>query len=133
MKKVITILIIGISTISLITGCENNQKEIEEEIKSNTNEGVIKDQKVDVFELKKTSLVYENGRTTLETTVTNTSDKVEYLKEFKIKILDKDGNEIKTLTGFIGGKIEAGESKVIHSYCKEDLSNAASIEYKVLY
>lgn len=132
MKKLIKIMLIGITTISLITGCGCSKKEEIEKSNTNTNEGVIGDQTVEVFELKNTSLIYEKGTTKLETTVTNTSKKDEYLKEFEIKVTDKDGNVMITLKGFVGEKIKAGESKVINSYCGEDLSNATNITYTVI-
>ena len=123
----------GVFTIGLITGCGCSKKgEPQEDIKINNNEGVIKDQTVEVFELKNTSLIYENGNTILETVVTNTSSKDEYLEEFKIKVTDASGNEMITLTGFVGEVIKAGESKVINSYCGEDLSTATNITYTVI-
>lgn len=125
-------IMIGLFTIGLITGCGSSKKEEpQEDIKVNTNEGVIKDQTVEVFEFKKTSLIYENGTTTLETTVTNMSNKDEYLEEFIIKVTDAYGNEMITLRGFVGDKIKAGESKIINSYCGEDLSTATNITYTV--
>ena len=133
MKKVTIGIIMGVFTIGLITGCGCSKKgEPQEDIKINNNEGVIKDQTVEVFELKNTSLIYENGNTTLETVVTNTSSKDEYLAEFKIKVTDASGNEMITLTGFVGEVIKAGESKVINSYCGEDLSTATNITYTVI-
>ena len=133
MKKVTIGIIMGVFTIGLITGCGCSKKEEpQEDIKINNNEGVIKDQTVEVFELKNTSLIYENGNTILETVVTNTSSKDEYLEEFKIKVTDASGNEMITLTGFVGEVIKAGESKVINSYCGEDLSTATNITYTVI-
>ena len=134
MEKVIKILIIGTLTIGLTTGCgcSKKEKQPQEDIKANTNEEVIKDQKVEEFELKNTSLIYEDGNTTLETTVTNTSNKDSYLKEFDIQVLDSEGNEIVLLKGFVGDNIKAGESKVINSYYHEDLSDAAKIIYTVI-
>lgn len=130
--KLIKKIMIGLFTIGLITGCGSSKKEEpQEDIKVNTNEGVIKDQTVEVFEFKKTSLIYENGTTTLETTVTNTSDSDQYLEEFIIKVTDASGNEMITLRGFVGDKIKAGESKIINSYCGEDLSTATNITYTV--
>lgn len=132
-KKVTIGIIMGVFTIGLITGCGCSKKEEpQEDIKINNNEGVIKDQTVEVFELKNTSLIYENGNTILETVVTNTSSKDEYLEEFKIKVTDASGNEMITLTGFVGEVIKAGESKVINSYCGEDLSTATNITYTVI-
>lgn len=132
MKKIIiSILILG-----LLTGCGCSKQETntnpQEEIKSNTSEGIIKDQQVEVFEFKNTSLVREENNTVLETTVTNTSSTDQYLEEFKIEIKDKDGNIMETLIGFVGDKLKAGESKVINSYCGTDLTTATDIVYTVI-
>lgn len=132
MKKIIiSILILG-----LLTGCGCSKQETttnpQEEIKSNTNEGIIKDQQVEVFEFKNTSLVREENNTVLETTVTNTSSTDQYLEEFKIEIKDKDGNIMETLIGFVGDKLKTGESKVINSYCGTDLTTATDIVYTVI-
>lgn len=131
--KIIKIMLISIFTISLVTGCgcEKKEEKPNEDVKVNTNEGVIKDQTVEVFEMKNTSLVYENGRTLLETTVTNTSSEEQYLKEFEIKVMNKEEVMV-TLKGFVGSSIKAGETKVINSYCGEDLSSATSITYTVV-
>ena len=59
------------------------------------------------------------------------SNKDEYLEEFIIKVTDASGNEMITLRGFVGDKIKAGESKIINSYCGEDLSTATNITYTV--
>jgi len=139
MKNGIKKIMIGglVLTLALsLTGCgcskKDKKEEKKEEIKVNTNEGVIKDQKLEVFEFKNTSLIYDNGTTRLETTVTNTGSETEYLAEFKIHVKDKDGNEIIELTGFIGDNIKAGETKTIDSYYGQDLSHATNIEYEIV-
>jgi len=131
--KIVKLIIIGISAIGLLTGCGCDKKEEKEpEIIVNMNEGVVKDQTVEVFDMKNTSLVYEDGTTKLETTVTNTSNKEQYLKEFKIKVLDTEGNIIITLTGYVGSTIKAGESEIINSFCGKDLSKANNIVYEII-
>jgi len=77
-------------------------------------------------------LIYEKSTSILQTTVTNTSNTTQYLKDFNIIVKDESGNEIVTLTGFIGDSIDAGESKLIVSSYGEDLTNAASIEYEII-
>lgn len=136
MKK-FGILCVSFLLVLSLTGCgcskkEEKTTEKKEEVKANTNENVIKDQTLEVFEFKNTSLVYENNNSKLETTVTNTGSQTEYLKEFKIHVKDKDGNEIIELTGFVGDNIEAGQSRVINSYYSQDLTNAESIEYEII-
>lgn len=132
MKKILIFVLIGISTVSMLTGCGCSKKEKEEVEIVNTNEGVIKDQKVDTFRFQNTSLIYKSGTSTLETTVTNISEVDQNIQEFEIIFKDKKGNEIATLTGYIGGNIAPMESRVITSYCDENLAGASSIEYKIL-
>ena len=74
MKKIIVIGTLLIISTSLITGCGCKKKEEKKEnnvVKSNTNEEVIKDQKIETFEFTNTSLVYINGTSSLETKVNN--------------------------------------------------------------
>ncbi|MFV0250234.1 MAG: hypothetical protein ACK5HP_04320 [Bacilli bacterium] len=136
MNKILKVSIIGIFTMSLISGCgcEKNTTDTnitDETPKVNTEENVVKDQTVDVFSLENTSLIYSNGTSTLETTVTNTASETAYLSEFTIDVKDESGNIIITLVGFIGDSLGAGETRVITSSCGIDLSNAKSIEYTV--
>lgn len=138
MKKTIKVTLIALSTLLLVSGCgckkqdTNAEKTPEEEVKVNTNEGVIKDQTLDVFTFENTSMVCVDGTTKLETLVTNTSDTKQELAEFKISVKDKEGNEMETLAGFFGGSIEAKESKTITSYSGQDLTSSTSIEYSIV-
>lgn len=131
MRKAIKILTIGICMIGLFTGC-GKKAEPEENIKSNTNENVVKDQKLEVFEFTNTSLIYEEGTSKLETTVTNTSEEIVYLSEFKIHVKDENESEIIELVGFVGEQLQPKESRVITSYSVEDLTNASSISYEIV-
>ena len=131
MRKTIEILTIGTCIIGLFTGC-GKKAELEENIKSNTNENVVKDQKLEVFEFTNTSLIYEEGTSKLETTVTNTSEEIVYLSEFKIHVTDENENEIIELIGFVGEQLQPKESRFITSYSIEDLTNASSISYEVV-
>ncbi len=135
MKKVLLVVISALMLTGLTTGCGCSKKETKKEenkVKVNTNEDVIKDQQLEVFTFTNTSLIYEDSTSILTTVVTNTSDKTEFLKEFKINVKDKDGNIIVTLTGFVGDNIEAKSSTVITSSYGEDLTKAASIDYEVV-
>lgn len=134
MKKILCLIFSAFLLLSITTGCGCSKKNIKKDkkIKVNTNEDVIKDQQLEVFTFTNTSLVYEDSTSILTTVVTNTSEKTEYLKEFKINVKDKDGNVIVVLTGFVGDNIEAKSSMVITSSYGEDLTKAASIDYEVV-
>ena len=134
MKKIFYITILSILLISLATGCgcAKKTKKAEKNVRANTNENVIKDQKLEVFTFTNTSLIYEDSTSVLTTVVKNTSNKTEYLKEFRINVRDKDGNIIVTLPGYVGDNIEANSSTVITSSYAEDLTKAASIDYEVV-
>lgn len=133
MKKILALVLAFSLFFGLATGCGCNKKEDKkEEVKINTNEGVIKDQELEVFTFTNTSLVYEDNTSILITKVTNTSDQTEYLKEFKIHVKDAAGNEIVELTGFVGDNIGANSSTTISSSYSEDLTKATTIEYEVI-
>lgn len=130
-------LIAGIVVVVLRGGKADNKSDdssnkTSEIIKANTNENVIKDQTVDIFSFKNTNLIYDSGTSTLTTEVTNTSNSDADLQEFKIHVSDKEGKEIITLTGFVGGTIKAGETKNIVSSYGDDLSNAEKVTYEIV-
>ena len=135
MKRIMVIGMIGVFTlISVGCGCEKkNKKETKNEEKTvvNTSKEVIKDQQVEVFKMTNTSLVYENGMSTLVTEVTNTSNEEQHIKTFDIIVKDKSGGEMITLLGYIGEDIPAGITRTITSNTDMDLSEAGSIEYKI--
>ena len=133
MSRLLKIIIPGLSIILILIGINNMNKEevvFGNELKANSNLEVIQEQKVENFDLKGISIIYENGNTLLETAVTNTSDNDEYLKEFTIKLLENE-KELTTLKGFVGDKIKAGETKIIDSYSGQDLTSATKIIYVV--
>lgn len=133
MKKITIGIIL---TLLLVTGCgkksEENPNNQKESIKVNTSENVIKDQKIEVFEFTNTSLIYSEGTTRFETTVTNTSDETAYLSEFRIHVKDKEGKEVEQLVGFVGSELKSKESRIINSYSVKDLTDVDTIEYEVI-
>lgn len=132
LRKILGILLI----VGLATGC-GCSKEVKEEkkeetgIKVNVNQDVVKDQKLEVFTFTNTSLIYENGTSVLETIVTNTSNETQYLEEFDIIVKNDKGEEIITMTGFVGDSIAAQQSTTILSTYGDDLSKAYAIEYTI--
>ena len=131
MNKTLKIILISLMGLSLLTGC-GKKEEQEPPIKVNTNENVIKDQEVEGLTMTNTSLVYENGTTTLVTEVINNTKEDYTLKRIKIIVKDKEGNIITTLIGTIADTIKPGESRIIDSDTPIDLSEAESIEYSVI-
>lgn len=132
MKKILSMSMAMLVGMFLLTGCQNNKDVKPIETKANTNTEVVKDQQLENFTFKSTSLVYEEQTSTLQTVVTNTGSKVEMLSEFLIHVKDAEGNEIVTLTGFIGDSLKPGESRTITSSYGDDLTTAASISYEVV-
>ena len=131
MNKTLKIILISLMGLSLLTGC-GKKEEQEPPIKVNTNENVIKDQEVEGLTMTNTSLVYENGTTTLVTEVTNNTKEDYPVKRIKITVKDKEGNIITTLIGTIADTIKPGESRIIDTDTPIDLSEAESIEYSVI-
>lgn len=133
-KFLVIILVIMAFTITLTSGCGTKTNEEEpdtEKPNTVTNEDVVGDKEVDVFKLSKTSLVYENGSSTLITSVYNSSTETQYIKSFNIEIKDDSNKVITTLIGYIGEEIAAGETRQITSSTDLDLTDASKIEYKV--
>lgn len=120
--------------ITLTSGCGakiNEQEPNTEKPNTVTNEDVVGDKQVDVFKLTKTSLVYENGSSTLITSVYNSSSEKQYIKSFNIELKDDSNKVLTTLIGYIGEEIAAGETRQITSSTDLDLTNASKIEYTI--
>ena len=72
----------------------------------------------------------ENGKYTFYVKITTSKDKTLNVEDFDATILDKDGNKIETLSGYIGD-IDNKSKKEITIICNEDLSKAYEIVYTV--
>lgn len=134
MKRILQISIIIVLSLSLITGCgtkkeENNTKNEEN---YNTNEGVIKDQKVGELKFTNTSLLTTENNSTLVTMVTNPTDEDIEIRIFKINVKDKNGKTLATLEGYVGGVIPSKESREITSNVDINLDSATAIEYEMV-
>ena len=146
MKKTFLTVLSVFLVVGIATGCgckkksdkngsngSNNQNgDAKTEESYNTNEDVIKDQEVEGLKLTNTSLVSTEYSATLVTSVTNPTNEDIDVRIFYIHVKDKDGNEIVTLQGYVGGKVPAGETREITSSVDRNLDNAASIEYELV-
>ena len=137
MKKIIItslslLLILGIST-----GCgckkkEKTKKEDKQEETYNTNEGVIEDKEVEGLKLTNTSLVSTENSATLVTSVSNPTNEDKEVRIFYIHVKDKNGDEIVTLQGYVGGVVPAGQTREITSNVDRNLDNAYKVEYELV-
>ena len=126
------LLILGIST-----GCgckkkDKTNKDDKQEETYNTNEGVIEDKEVEGLKLTNTSLVSTENSATLVTSVSNPTDEDKEVRIFYIHVKDKNGDEIVTLQGYVGGVVPAGQTREITSNVDRNLSNAYTVEYELV-
>lgn len=138
MKKSISLFsIFLVSLLVFVTGCgcqkKNNEKKEEiNNIKYNTNQGIVEDKEVGGLHLTNTSLETSEYSSTLVTLVSNPTDKNIQVGMFRIYVKDKDDNLIKTIIAYVGGEIEAGESKEITTNIDMSLENAFKVEYEII-
>lgn len=126
MKK---IMILSLSMLFLLVGC-GKKEEIKEPNKDiETNENEISDKVLDDFSFTNTSIVKENGVSTITIQVTNNSNEDKNIEQFKIIIKNKDGEVVKQTIGYIGGVIKSKETKTIITSIALDLTDAYDIEY----
>lgn len=130
-----------VSLLVFATGCGCNKKSDEKKdekkeeinnIKYNTNQGIIEDKEVGGLHLTNTSLQTTEHSSTLVTLVSNPTDKNIQVGMFRIYVKDKDDNLIKTIIAYVGGEIEAGESKEITTNIDMSLENAFKVEYEII-
>ncbi len=136
LEKVLKLGLIAVFAIGLTAGCACDKKKEkdnkEEEQTFNTNEGVISDKELNGLKFTNTSLVSTENSATLVTLVTNQTDADVEVRIFNIRVKDKDGNEIVTLQGYVGGVVPAGESREITSNVDMNLDHATDISYELV-
>ena len=136
MKKVLVTSLSMMMVLTLMTGCGCNKKtsgptEQDKKISKNTSKDVVKDQVVEGIKMTNTSMVTNDGVTTITVKVTNNTGSDYKLNEYVMIMKDKDGKEIRRIPGYIGSVIKNGEVKEIKSTTNVDLSDVVSIEYEV--
>ena len=119
----------------LLTGCFGKKKEETKKEEPNKtvvdSKNVIKEQTVEGLKIGSVDLNVIDGISSFKATVTNTTEKNIVVEQVDVIIKGKDGKELITLPGYIGGTIKPNESKDIVSTTDMDLSKADSISYKV--
>lgn len=96
--------------------------------KTNTSIKLSENKEFKGLKISNITLTEENGETMLIGEVENISE--ENMKEFMtidVKFVDKDGNELGTLTGIIK-PLQAGEKTELNSSITTDLANAYDFE-----
>lgn len=138
MKKNISLFsIFLVSLLVFVTGCgcqkkNDEKKEKINNIKYNTNQGIVEDKEVGGLHLTNTSLETSEYSSTLVTLVSNPTDKNIQVGMFRIYVKDKDDNLIKTIIAYVGGEIKAGESKEITTNIDMSLENSFKVEYEII-
>lgn len=138
MKKSISLFsIFLVPLLVFVTGCGCQKKNAEKKeeinnIKYNTNQGIVEDKEVGGLHLTNTSLETSQYSSTLVTLVSNPTDKNIQVGMFRIYVKDKDDNLIKTIIAYVGGEIKAGESKEITTNIDMSLENAFKVEYEII-
>ena len=131
MKKIAYLITVSLIILNITTGC-GKKKIKNENVKINTNENVIGDQKIDALSFTNTSLVYEDNTSIFKTLVTNNSKKIIEFSKIEIHIKDEFGKEIVVLPGYVGDKIESGQSYLLTASYPNDLTKAKSVTYEII-
>ena len=98
---------------------------------SSTESSYLSDQTIDGLSFEKANLEVVNGVSTYTVEVTNDLDKDYSLKNINIVFKDGSGQEIETLLGYIGDKLEVGETKLIDASIDKELTDIVKIEYVI--
>lgn len=85
---------------------------------------------VEGIKFSNAKITKENEKYTFYVVVTTSKEKVLNVEDFDATVLDKDGNKLETLSGYIGD-IDNKTKKEITIDCNEDLSKAYEIVYTV--
>ena len=134
MKKVL--LSITIISVLVLTGCGKDKKpktiDIEgEKIKTNTKEEVIGAKEIDGLRIERASLVYEDGLTTLTTSITNTAEEVIVVDSIKVTYT-MENLDSEVLIIAIGEPLTPGQVVYVTSTTDVDLTNATNVAYEII-
>ena len=140
----VILIFVVIFLVNNLSNRDNKNSANSEKKVVNEQQGVVEDKEYDGLKFTSTSLVYEDGMSTLVTTVTNPTDSDYYLDEFHIFVKDEDGNNVinyqnnngetvNYLVGYVGDSIPAGESMDITTSIDFDISSYAhNISYEAV-
>ena len=137
----LVVLVIVLIVVNVRKNNNNEQEEVEEEpveeyvevledgTKLNTSEALNSDKMVDGLKFENIQLTEKNGQTVLLADVTNTTEKATELTLVDVIILDKEGNEVKTVGGIIA-PLEPGASTQFNTGITLDYAN--SYDFKIV-
>lgn len=142
-KNIIFILIVITIVVIIIAFVRNNNKienetkgnEVEEKYvdiledgtKLNNSKQLQKEKKIDGLDITNLQLTEKDNLTVLLGTITNNTGETKGDYFVNIKILDENGNEIETVTGYIG-EIKAGGTSQLNCGVTADYANAYDFE-----
>ncbi len=126
MKKILLLFL----SIIIVTGC-NEKNEINDLIKVNQNELIIKEQVVNNLTLSDITLYYEKGISTFNVKMKNNTENNITVSDFSATFKNKNGTIITTLKANNINSIDANSTKDISIASDVDLSSAYSVEYEI--
>lgn len=122
-------LLIVLGLLMIFTGCK--EASTTNNIKTNNNENIIKEQVVGNLLLNQVSLTYEKGTSTFSVQITNQTSESVAINQFDVTFKTKNGSVIATLQGTLGDSLDGNTSIVITMTSDIDLTEAYSLEYNI--
>lgn len=122
-------LLIVLGLLMIFTGCK--EASTTNNIKTNNNENIIKEQVVGNLLLNQVSLTYEKGTSTFSVQITNQTSESVAINQFDVTFKTKNGSVIATLQGTLGDSLDGNTSIVITMTSDIDLTKAYSLEYNI--
>ena len=126
MKKIIILILF----IFITTGCSSEEKVIFEPNKVNLNEHAIEDKQVNNLIFYDTSIIYDQGMTTLKTKIKNNSSDIN-IQNINIDCYSKNGTKIITLQKKLNKIIKTDEEIKIVLATDIDLTDIYEIKYNI--
>ncbi len=134
MKRVAKLWISGLmifASLFVVTGChKSGSGDLPSTVVVNPN--LLVDKKVDDFQFTNTNITITNGATAFSTTITNTTNQDQYIKNVIIRFYDENENVIQELVGLVVDKIPANKHRTISANHFADLSQASSVSYEII-
>ena len=103
-------------------------KQTNDGTKINISPKINQDMKLNELDIKNIQLTCKNGITTLLADVSNNTNKDSEMKNIKIKFLDENNKEIRTVSGYIPA-LKIGETTKLNVSMSSNLITAYDIEF----
>ena len=132
MKKKILIGITSLIILVTLSGCGKEKKKEEEKKPEETPVASFEEQTIDGVKISGLNLAVEEGMTNILAVVENTTEESMYITRIDFQLKDKEGNVLGDLFFWVDKTLEPNTTEVMQTGISSDVTDATTVEYKIV-